>query len=151
MMSGMEERVTNYLATHHAAAMITLREDGRPHAVRCGIALVDEKLWSSGVPQRVRTAHLRRDPRATLFVFGNDATDRYSYLTLDCSVTILEGPQVPELSRQLFTVMQAGLDRPEGTLFWEGTLRTGEEFLQIMADEQRLIYQFEVTRSYGMF
>lgn len=91
------------------------------------------------------------EERITNYLATSDETDRYSYLTLDCTVTILEGPQLPELSRRLFTVMQSGLDRPEGTLFWEGTLRTGDEFLQIMADEQRLIYEFEVTGSYGMF
>jgi hypothetical protein len=147
----MDQRVENYLSTHHAAAMITLRADGTPHAVRCGIAVVAGKIWSSGVPQRVRTQHLRRDPRATLFVYGADESDRYSYLTLECEASILEGPEAAELSRQLFTVMQASLERPEGTLFWEGTLRTEEEFLQIMTKEQRLIYQFEVKRSYGLF
>lgn len=147
----MEERVESYLATHHAAAMITLRPDGTPHAVRCGIAMVDGKLWSSGLPQRIRTRYLRRDPRATLFVYGADAADRFSYLTLECVVTILEGPEVPELSRRLFSVMQAGMERPPGTLFWEGTPRTDDEFVQIMADEQRLIYEFEVTRTYGLF
>jgi len=151
MMSGMDERVENYLGTHHAAAMITLRADGTPHAVRCGIALVDGKLWSSGVPQRIRTGHLRRDPRATLFVYGNDQADRFSYLTLECTVTILEGPDAAEFNRRLFTVMQAGLDRPPDTLYWEGTPRTIDEFMRIMAEEHRLIYEFEVTRSYGLF
>jgi PPOX class probable F420-dependent enzyme len=151
MMSGMDERAENYLATHHTAAMITLRADGTPHAVRCGIALVDGKLWSSGVPQRVRTRHLRRDPRATLFVFGSGPDDRYSYVSLDCTVTILDGPDAAEFNRRLFTVMQAGLERPPGTLFWEGTPRTEDEFTQIMVGEQRLIYEFEVHRAYGMF
>lgn len=151
MMSRMDDRVENYLTTHHSAAMITLRADGTPHAVRCGIGLVDGKLWSSGVQQRNRTRYLRRDPRATLFVFGTHQGDQFSYLTLECSVTILDGPDAPELNRRLFTVMQAGMDRPAGTLFWEGTPRADDEFLQIMADEQRLIYEFEIARSYGMF
>ncbi|HZM78806.1 MAG TPA: pyridoxamine 5'-phosphate oxidase family protein [Candidatus Limnocylindrales bacterium] len=147
----MEERVENYLATHHAAAMITLRADGSPHAVRCGIALVDGKLWSSGVPQRVRNRHLRRDPRATLFVFGNEEGDKFSYLTLEGTVRILDGPDAAEFNRRLFTVMQASLEKPPDTLFWERTLRTVDEFLQIMTDERRLIYEFEITRSHGMF
>lgn len=40
---------------------------------------------------------------------------------------------------------------PPGTLFWEGEPRTSDEFRQIMTDERRLIYQFEIIRSYGMF
>jgi len=147
----MDERVEQYLATHHAAAMITLRPDGTPHAVRCGIALVAGKLWSSGVPQRVRTRYLRRDPRATLFVFGSGQGDQYSYLTLECRVSILDGPDAADLNRRLFEVMQARMDRPAGTLFWEGKPRTTDEFLQVMVDEQRLVYEFEVIRDYGMF
>lgn len=147
----MDERVAQYLAGHHSAAMVTLRPDGSPHAVRCGIALVDGQLWSSGTPDRVRTQHLRHDPRATLFVFGASPDDRFSYLTLDTTVAILDGPDAAELNRRLFTVMQARMSPPPGTLFWEGTPKTTEEFLQIMVDEQRLIYQFEITNSYGMF
>lgn len=148
----MDEQVERYLAEHHAAAMITLRPDGSPHAVRCGVALVDGKLWSSGTPDRVRTEHVRRDPRATLFVFAAaDPADRFSYLTLDATVTIREGADAAELNRRLFTVMQARMSPPPGTLFWEGEPRTTDEFLQIMVDERRLIYEFEIVRPYGMF
>ncbi len=37
-----------FLEQNHAAAMITLRADGTPGAVRVGVGLVDGKLWSSG-------------------------------------------------------------------------------------------------------
>ena len=84
-------------------------------------------------------------------MFGSGQDDRFSYLTLECSVNILEGPHAAELNQRLFTVMQEGMQRPPGTLFWDGTPRTSDEFMQIMADEQRLIYEFEVTRSYGLF
>ncbi|HEY3262871.1 MAG TPA: pyridoxamine 5'-phosphate oxidase family protein [Pseudonocardiaceae bacterium] len=147
----MDTRIAEYLSAHHAAAMITLRPDGRPHAVRCGIALVDGKLWSSGRADRVRTHYVRRDPRATLFVFGTEGADQFSYLALDALVTILDGPDAPELNRRLFTVMQARMSPPEGTLFWERTPRSIDEFLRIMAAERRLIYEFEITGSHGLF
>ena len=47
-----------FLDAHHAAAMITLRADATPHAVRAGVALVDGTLWSSGTHDRIRTEHL---------------------------------------------------------------------------------------------
>src|SRR5438034_11745312 len=80
-----------FLDAHHAAAMITLRADGTPHAVRVGVARVHGMLWSSGTHDRLRTGLLRRDPRCTLFVF--DPTRRY--LTLATIVTILEAPDGP--------------------------------------------------------
>ena len=136
-----------FLEKNHSAAMITLRADGSPHAVRCGVALVDGKLWSSGIPSRVRTAHLRRDPRCTLFVFDQ----AYNYLSLETRVTILDGPDAAEMNVRLFGEMQKGMQRPQGTLFWNGQPLSEEQFLQTMRDEQRLIYEFEEpSRVYGL-
>ncbi len=132
-----------FLESNHSAAMTTIGRDGTPKSVRVGIARVDGKLWSSGTQERVRTATLRRDPRCTLFVF--DAT--YRWLTLDTTVRLLEGEDVPELNLRLFRQMQ---DRPTGDLNWFGKELSQEEFLQTMAQEKRLIYEFEVIRGYGM-
>ena len=127
--------------------MITLRRDGSAHAVRVGVALVDNKIWSSGTADRVRTRHLRRDPRSTLIVFGSGR----EALSIDATVNILEGPDVPELSWKLFSVMQRAMTPalPPGHLMWYGKQKTREEFLQAMIDERRLIYEFDVTREYG--
>lgn len=147
----LDPEVARYLDDHHAAAMITTRPDGSPHAVRCGIALVDGQLWSSGTGNRRRTAHLLRDPRCTLFVFGASADDQYSYLTLDTTVTVLDGDDAAEQNWQLFSIMQAAMDPPPGTLYWNAEPLQHEEFLQAMVQEQRLIYQFGIERSYGLF
>lgn len=147
----MDDKLVDYLTAHRAAAMITIRPDGSPHAVRCGVALVDGNLWSSGTRTRKRTDHLRRDPRCTLFVFGSSAADQFSYLSLDAQVTILDGPDAPDLNVQLFTAMQQGMNPPEGSLFWNGQPLPVDEFRQAMITEERLIYQFEISRSYGMF
>jgi PPOX class probable F420-dependent enzyme len=136
-----------FLDKNHTAAMVTLRPDGTPHVARMAVALVDGKLWSSGVPSRVRTRHLRRDPRSTLFVFDT----RYSWLALETTVTILDGPDAAEMNRHLFREMQKDMDRPPGTLLWNGQPLTEDQFLQTMRDEQRLIYQFEDPRRvYGL-
>jgi PPOX class probable F420-dependent enzyme len=134
-----------FLATNHGAAMTTLRADGTPHSVRVGVALVDGKLWSSGVPERIRTRHLRRDPRATVMVFESG----FGYLTIESTVTILEGPDAPAQSYRLFDVMQAGRQDPE-LLMWYGKPLRQPEFEQAMRDEHRLIYEFTPVRSYGM-
>jgi PPOX class probable F420-dependent enzyme len=149
MRMRLSERERGFLEQHRSAAMATLRADGSPHVVRVGVAVVDGKVWSSGTKGRARTRHLRRDPRATLFVFD----DRWRWLSLDSTVTILEGPDAPENSLRLFQTMQQGMDPgpSPGTVLWEGTERTPEEFLRIMVEEQRLIYQFEVVRAYGLY
>jgi hypothetical protein len=105
--------------------------------------MVDGRLWSSGTQDRRRTASLRRDPRCTLFVFDN----AYSYLSLETTVTILEGADAPELNLRLFRVMQS---RPSGPLSWFGGELDEDAFLEAMRAENRLVYEFEVRRATGM-
>jgi hypothetical protein len=131
-----------FLERHHSAAMITPGADGMPKAIRVGVALVEGSLWCSGTQDRVRTKRLRRDPRCTLFVFD----DRFSWLTLETTVSILEGADVAAQSVRLFRVMQG---RPSGPLSWFGGDVDEATFLQAMVDERRLIYEFDVHRTYG--
>jgi len=131
------------LRDNHSAAMITVGGDGVAKAVRVGVALVDGRLWSSGTAGRLRTERLRRDPRCTLFVFDSG----FGSMTLESTVTVIDGPDAPGLNLRLFRVMQ---DRPTGPLSWFGAELDEENFLRTMVDEQRLIYEFEVRRTYGM-
>jgi hypothetical protein len=124
--------------------MITVGEDGFAKAVRVGVALVDGNLWSSGHRRRVRTDRLRRDPRCTLFFFD----PQYAYLTAETNVTILDGPDAPRLNLTLFRGMQK---RPTGPLMWYGEELEEDVFLQRMIDEERLIYEFDVLKSYARY
>jgi len=133
----------DFLERQHSAAMITIGAGGMPKVVRVGVARVGEKLWSSGTEDRVRTRRLRRDPRCVLYV--HDAT--YGWLALETTVTILEGPDAAHQSVELFRVMQG---KPDGPLSWFGGEYDEAGFRQRMVDERRVIYQFEVTKSYGM-
>lgn len=141
-MTLTEEDVA-FLNQNHSAAMITVTPAGVAKASRVGVVLVDGLLWSSGTQDRVRTTRLRRDPRCTLFVF--DAA--FSYLTLETTVEILEGPDVAAQTVRMFRIMQG---RESGTLSWFGGELSEEEFMARMIEERRLIYQFDVHRSYGM-
>jgi PPOX class probable F420-dependent enzyme len=145
----MDERVQAFLKQNRAAAMITLRADGTPHVARVGIALIDGKLWSSGTRRRVRTKHLRRDPRSTLFVFDQ----QFRWLGLETTVTIIDGPDVPQLSLRFFRLLQQELDPPPppGHVMWFGQPKTEEEFLKLIVEERRIIYGFAIQRAYGMY
>src|SRR2546427_13091259 len=135
-----------FLENYHSAAMTALRRDGTPHVARVGVALVDGKVWSSGTQPRLRTKHLRRDPRSTLFVFDAE----FRWLALESRVTILEGLDAPELHLRLFQVMQQEMGVPAGQINWFGRTISREEFLETMVEEPRLIYEIEIIRSYGM-
>lgn len=122
--------------------MITIGEGGLPKAVRVGVAQVDGKLWTSGTQDRVRTSRHLREPRRTLFVFDQ----RFSWLALKTTVTLLEGSQAAAQNLQLFRVMQ---NRPSGSLSWLGGELDEASFLQMMTQEGRLIYEFHMTRATG--
>jgi PPOX class probable F420-dependent enzyme len=143
---GLSDQQRGFIAGHTSAAMTTLRRDGTPHVARVGVALVDGKLWSSGTTARVRTKHLRRDPRSTLFVFD----EQWKWLGLETVVTILDGPEAPELNLRLMRTMQK---RPDDspTVSWFDGEKTVDEFLAAMAAEGRLVYEFDVKRAYGFF
>jgi hypothetical protein len=89
--SGYSDKERAFLDKTHSAAMITLRADGTPHAVRVGVALVDDKLWS--------------------------------------------------LAAYLAACAPGTCAKP----------KTREDFLTAMRHEQRLIYEFEPLRLYGMY
>lgn len=139
----LSEPDLEYLRDNHSAAMITVGGDGVAKAVRVGVALVDGRLWSSGTADRVRTERLRHDPRCTLFVFDSG----FGSMTLESTVTVLDGPDAPNRNLRLFRVMQ---DRPTGPLSWFGAELDEDDFLRAMVGEQRLIHEFGVRRTYGM-
>ena len=132
----MDDKARAFLDKNHLAAMATLKKDGGPHVVRVGVGLVDGKLWSSGTQTRARTGHLRKDPRSALMVFGEAST--WEWLGLETTVTILEGPDAPQLNLRLYQELRGDPDDVD-------------EYLQAMVDEQRLIYEFEIQRTYGTF
>lgn len=139
----LSEHDLDFLKDHHSAAMITVGPEGMPKVARVGVALVDGRLWSSGTQDRVRTKRLRNDPRCTLFVHDPG----FAWLALETTVTVLDGPDAPQQNMRLFRIMQ---NKPEGPLNWFGGVFDEPEFLTKMVDEQRLIYEFEVHRAYGL-
>ena len=130
----MDEAVRTFLEKHHSAIMATTKKDGMTHLARIGVGLVDGQLWSSATQTRVRTKHLRRDPRSGLLVMNLD--NRYEWLGLETTVTILDGEDAPQLNLQLYRELAGEPDDVE-------------EYLEAMVKEQRIIYEFEIERAYG--
>jgi PPOX class probable F420-dependent enzyme len=116
--------------------MVTLRADGSPHVARVGVGLVDGKLWSSGTRGRIRTNHARRDSRYALCVL--DASNAYAWLGLEGAITIHDGPDAPERNLALYRAI-AG--EPEDV----------DHYKQAMVQEERLIFEFSIERSYGQY
>jgi PPOX class probable F420-dependent enzyme len=132
----VKERVRDFLESHHGAIMATLKEDGGPHVARVGVALMGDVLWSSGTNGRVRTGHLRRDPRATLCVL--DSSNPWAWMGVESRVRVLDGPDAPQLNLELYRKLAGEPDDVE-------------EYLSAMVEEGRLIYEFTIGRTYGPY
>lgn len=132
----MDDKVRLFLESNHSAIMCTLKKDGAPHVARISVGLVEGNLWSSGTDERVRTAHLRRDPRATLCVL--DDSNRYAWLGLECEVDILDGPERVDQNLALYRVLAGEPDDLQ-------------EYRDAMVTEKRLVYQFNVKKAYGQY
>ncbi|MEA2460176.1 MAG: hypothetical protein QOH90_353 [Actinomycetota bacterium] len=132
----MDEKIRSFIEKNSAAFMCTLKRDGTPHVVRMDCGLVDGKLWSSGTQDRVRTKHLRRDPRATLAL--PNLSKSYEWLTLECTVRILDGPDAVEQNLTLYRVLA-------------GEPHDLDEYREAMVKEKRLIYEFEILKAYGQY
>ena len=139
----LSEREIEFLTKNTAAAMITVDAHGVAKAARVAIALIDGHIWSSGTGGRVRTTRLRRDPRCTLYV----PEDGFGFLCLETTVTLLEGSGSIDQSVRLF---RQTLNTPTGPLFFWDTELDEQAFRQRLVEDERLIYQFEVQRSYGL-
>lgn len=131
----MDDDVRQYLEQHHTAVMTTTKKDGTPHVAMVGVGLVDGELWSSGTQDRVRTGHLRRNPKAALCVLNLE--NRYNWLGLEATVDILDGPDAVEQNLVLYRTLAGEPDDIE-------------EYKAAMVKEQRLIYRFKIVHTYGM-
>ena len=130
----MDDDLREFLEKNRSAAMVTLKKDGTPHVARIGVGLVDGKLWSSGTLDRVRTKHLRRDPRCTLFVWSDE--NRWAWRGLETEARIKEDDPVED-NLKLYRALAGEPDDLE-------------EYREAMVKERRIIYEFEILRSYGM-
>ena len=151
---------------------------GLPRDVEWHHRTVRTSIWKTPVAGRVplTTLNLEGDRQSDLSVHGgrNKAvyiypSEHYEYwrrelpgidlpwgsfgenLTteglLETEVRILDGDDAPALNLRLFREMQG---KPEGPLSWFGGELDEPAFLARMAEEGRLIYEFDVHRTYGL-
>lgn len=140
---GLTPADASFVEANPQAAMITIGADGMPKTARVAVGIVDGRLWSSGTRDRVRTRRLVRDPRCTLYV--HEAGPRW--LTLETTVRILDDESVPEHSLAFFRQLQ---HKPTGPLSWFGGEHDEAAFLDLLRSEGRILYEFDVHRSYGL-
>lgn len=131
----LDEQAIKFLQNVHTGAIVTVRPNGSAHVARVTVGLVAGKVWSTGTQNRVRTKHVRTNPRATYFVF--DQRGR-RWIAIEGRITLHEGPDAPKKCLEF----QRAVGRPPDDV---------DAYLREMVEVQRIVFEMDVERVYGAY
>jgi|SRR6266516_205455 len=130
------EQANDFIAKNHRGVLATIKRDGRPQLSNIAYALdYDGRIRISVTRDRAKTRNLRRDPRASLAIQGDNW---YEYLVVEATAEIEEGPKAQADRRRIYGVI-AGKPHPN----WY-------EFDEAMVREGRLILALTIERVYPL-
>lgn len=127
-----------FATPRHRGVLLAIQPDGMPHASNVVHAIFDGALHVSVTDHRVKTRNVRRDPRAAMYVLGDDFNQ---WVVIEGEVTLTPVTTDPDddSARMLRRVYQeiAG-PHPD----WD-------EFNQAMIEDERLVLTIHPIRAYG--
>ena len=129
-----------FVTARSQGVVVTIRENGRPQLSNIFYVPGDDgTLRVSITDTRAKTANIRRDPRVSLYVLGDNF---FQYLVLECqaSLTPVAADPHDDTVDQLVAYYQAG----------QGEHPDWEEYRAAMVADQRLILTLRPERAYGM-
>lgn len=133
------DQALRFAASRQQGVLTTIRRDGRPQLSNIMYAHLDGEFWISVTDSRAKTKNLRRDPRAELYVPGDDF---WNYVVLDGTVALTEvACAVDDAATELLVdyYRRAAGEHPD----WD-------DFRATMVREGRLIAKFTPSSAYGM-
>lgn len=133
------DRALAFAAGRRNALLTTLRADGRPQQSVIFFDADGDRFTISLTDTRAKTKNLRRDPRAALFIWGDDV---FTWVGLDGRV---------ELSPVARTPDDAVVDRlVDYYRRSNGEHENWAEYRQALVDDQRLVATFIATSATGI-
>jgi PPOX class probable F420-dependent enzyme len=129
----------SFIRGRHQGVVITIRSSDRPQLSNIVYALGDDDVARISVTGgRAKTKNLRRDPRASLYVAGDDFS---SFVTLDgtAELTPVAAHQADETADELAALYRAVAgEHPD----WD-------EFRRDMVADSRLVIRLRFDHAYG--
>jgi PPOX class probable F420-dependent enzyme len=125
---------------HHRGVLVTLKRDGRPQLSNIAYAIGDDSVARVSVTAgRAKTANIRRDPRASLYV-GRE--DFWAYVVLEgaaelSDVTTEPGDAAGQELAGLYRAVQG--DHPD----WD-------DFFRAMVADRRQVVRLRPNHAYGV-
>jgi PPOX class probable F420-dependent enzyme len=122
--------------------LVTQKRDGRPQLSNITYARSEDGVFRISVTDgRAKTANLRRDPRASLYVGRSDG---WAYVVLEGSVTLsavaTSAPEDAALEELVSLYRSLRGEHPD----WD-------EYRAAMVRDRRLVARFTPERAYGMW
>jgi PPOX class probable F420-dependent enzyme len=129
-----------FVRDRRQGVLTTIRRDGRPQLSNISFRLGDDGVIRISVTDgRAKTANLRRDPRASLYV-GRE--DFWAYVVLDADARLTPVAAAPddETVEQLVEHYRAVAGEHED---WD-------DYRRAMVADRRLLVELTPTHAYGM-
>jgi PPOX class probable F420-dependent enzyme len=138
--AGMDlQRALEFAAGRRNTLLTTLRADGRPQQSVVFYLADGDRFTISITDDRAKTRNLRRDPRAALYIAGDDA---FTWVGLDGHVELSPVAQSPD---------DAVVDRlVEYYRRGNGEHGDWDEYRRAMVDQRRLVATFVATSATGI-
>ena len=133
------DRALAFVGGRRNAVLTTLRADGRPQQSVVFYVADDAQLTMSVTDDRAKTRNLRRDPRAAMFVAGDDP---FTWVSLDGRVELSPVAAAPDdaVVDQLVEYYRRG----------NGEHEDWASYRQSMVDDHRLVATFTATSATGI-
>jgi len=133
------DRALVFAAGRRNALLTTLRADGRPQQSVIFFEADGDRFTISLTDTRAKTKNLRRDPRAALYIPGDDV---FTWVGLDGQVQLSPVARTPDdaVVDQLVEYYRRG----------NGEHQNWAEYRQSMVDDQRLVGTFIATSATGI-
>jgi len=121
-------------------ALVTLRRDGRPQLSNVMYGVGDGLVRVSVTDDRAKTANMRRDPRASLYV---SRPDGWSYLVIDGEAELSPVATAPDDSvvEELVELYRS----------LEGDHPDWDEYRRAMVADRRLVVRLRPVHAYGVW
>jgi len=133
------DRALAFAASRRNAVLTTLRSDGRPQQSVVFFVADGDRLSMSVTDDRAKTRNLRRDPRAALFIAGDDP---FTWVSLDGTVDLSPVAASPDdaTADRLVDYYRRG----------NGEHEDWDDYRRSMVEDHRLVATFVATSATGI-
>jgi PPOX class probable F420-dependent enzyme len=130
----------SFVTARRQGVVVTIRGNGRPQLSNILYVPGDDGVLRISITDsRAKTANIRRDPRVSLYVLGDNF---FQYVVLECTAELTPVASDPhdDTVEQLVAYYKAG----------QGEHDNWDEYRAAMVADKRLILRLHPERAYGM-